>query len=287
MEKVLPWEEMIAIIAPHYPKGEKGRPPIRLETMLRIHFLQQWHGYSDSAMEDVLYDSVAARTFARVASDHVPGLFCKLRHLLERHALGKQLFEASREHLAQNGPLVKTGTIVDAALIAEPSWTKNKARQRDPEMKSTKNGNTWHFGIKAPVGTDTQRLVHSVAVTAANVHDSRMMAECLRGEEDVAYGEKEYVSEKRKVAAEEIGVEWRALRKATNKRMLNCVDPSFNKESNRTRAKVAHAIGVIKNLWGYRKTRYPGLKKNTGQVYTLMALASIYMARKSLVALQG
>ena len=144
MEKVLPWEEMIAIIAPHYPKGEKGRPPIRLETMLRIHFLQQWHGYSDSAMEDVLYDSVAARTFARVASDHVPGLFCKLRHLLERHALGKQLFEASREHLAQNGPLVKTGTIVDAALIAEP-YACGGVHPGSPRVPR-RPGGTWRIG---------------------------------------------------------------------------------------------------------------------------------------------
>ena len=151
-------------------------------------------------------------------------------------------------------------------------------------MKSTRKGNQWYFGMKAHIGTDTEGRVHSVEVTSTNVHDSVVMPKCLHGEEKVIYADKAYVNKARKKAAEDKGVEWRVLRKATRKRKLNCADTSLNRKSNRTWAKVEHAFGVIKNLWGYRKMRYRGLAKNTGQVYTLLALANIYMARKQLLA---
>ena len=148
-------------------------------------------------------------------------------------------------------------------------------------MKSTKKGKQWYFGMKAHIGTDLQGLVHSVAVTPANAHDATLMDECLHGQEKVIYGDKAYVSERRKSQAEAQGVEWRVLRKGTRK--LNCADQSFNKKSNRTRARVAHTFGVIKHLWCDRKTRYRGLRKNAAQVYTLAALANFYLARDSLL----
>ena len=288
MEKVLPWEAMLELIRPHYYKGEKGRRPMGLETMLRIYFLQQWFGYSDPAMEDELYDNMAVRIFAHVEVGQAPDetTICKFRHLLEEHGLTERLFELSRDIMEKRGLLVKTGTIVDATIISAPSSTKNQAKQRDPEMKSTKKGNQWYFGMKAHIGTDLQGLVHSVAVTPANAHDATLMDECLHGQEKVIYGDKAYVSERRKAQAEAQGVEWRVLRKATRKRKLNCADQSFNKKSNRTRAKVEHPFGVIKHLWGYRKTRYRGLSKNAAQVYTLAALANFYLARDSLLATQ-
>jgi IS5 family transposase len=193
---------------------------------------------------------------------------CKFRHLLGKHKLSEQLFAVSQQHLEERGLLVKSGTIVDATIISAPTSTKNKARKRNPEMKSTRKGNQWYFGMKAHIGTDTQGRVHSVEVTSANVHDSVVMPECLHGDEQVIYGDKAYVNK---------------ARKATRKRKLNCADKSFNRKSNRTRAKVEHAFGVIKNLWGYRKVRYRGLAKNAGQVYTLLALVNIYMTRKQLV----
>ncbi len=284
MDTVLPWEAMLDMIRPFYYKGGKGRPPIELETMLRIYFLQQWYGYSDPAMEDALYDNMAVRVFARVDAGHAPDetTICKFRHLLERHGLTRQLFKLSRDMLEERGLLLKTGSIVDATIISAPSSTKNQAKQRDPEMKSTKKGNKWYFGMKAHIGTDTRGLVHSVAVTPANAHDATLMDECLHGQEQVIYGDKAYVSGRRKAEAEAQGVEWRVLRKATRKRKLNCADQSFNKKSNRTRARVEHTFGVIKHLWGYRRTRYRGLAKNAAQVYTLAALANFYLARDSL-----
>ena len=286
MDKAMPWKRMVAVIEPHYPKGERGRRPFPLETMLRIHFMQQWFGLSDPGMEDELHDNVSSRVFAGLPVGVAPDetTICKFRHLLEKHKLAEQLFATSQKHLVQRGLMVKSATIVDATIISAPTSTKNKDRQRDPEMKSTRKGNQCYFGMKAHIGTDTEGRVHSVEVTSANVHDSVVMPECLHGGEKVIYADKAYVNKARKKAAEDKGVEWRVLRKATKKRKLNCADTSFNRKSNRTRAKVEHAFGVIKNLWGYRKVRYRGLAKNTGQVYTLLALANIYMARKQLLA---
>ncbi len=286
MNAVLPWDAMLDLIRPFYYKGDKGRPPIGLATMLRIYFLQQWYGYSDPGMEDALYDNVSVRVFAHVEAGHAPDetTICKFRHLLEQHGLTRRLFELSRDLLEQRGLLVKAGTIVDASIISAPSSTKNQAKQRDPEMKSTKKGNQWYFGMKEHIGTDPQGLVHRVEVTAANVHDATLMEACLHGQEKVIYGDKAYVSKQRKAEAEAQGVQWRVLRKATRTRKLNCADQSFNRKSNRTRARVEHTFGVIKHLWGYRRTRYRGLDKNAVQVYTLLALANFYLARDSLRA---
>ena len=286
MDKAMPWQIVLAIVEPHYPKGERGRRPFPLETMLRIHFMQQWFGLSDPGMEDELCDNVSLRVFAGLPAGVAPDetTICKFRHLLEKHKLAKKLFATSQQYLDQKGLMIKSGTIVDATIISAPSSTKNKDRKRDPEMKSTRKGNQWYFGMKAHVGTDTQGLVHSVEVTSANVHDSVKMPDCLHGEEQVVYGDKAYVNEARKEEAEKRGVVWRVSRKATKTRKLNCADKSFNRKSNRTRAKVEHVFGVIKNQWGYRKVRYRGLAKNAGQVYTLLALANIYMARKQLAA---
>ena len=185
MDTVFPWEAMPDVIRPFYFKGGTGRPPIGLETMLRIYFLQQWYGYSDPAMEDALCDSLAVRIFARVDAGQAPDetTICKFRHLLEQHRLTQRLFELSRDMLEKRGLLVKAGTIVDATIISAPSSTKNQAKQRDPEMKSTKKSNQWYFGMKAHIGTDTQGLVHSVAVTPANAHDATLLDVCLRPRE--------------------------------------------------------------------------------------------------------
>ena len=289
MDRVLPWDTFLAILKPYYPKGARGRPPIPLETMLRIYFMQQWFDLSDPAAEDAVHDIFPIRMFAKVQPGYAPDetTICKFRHWLEEHGLTKQLLRVSRRHLEKHNILVREGTIVDATIIAAPSSTKNKECKRDPEMASTKKGNTWHFGMKAHVGTDTQGLVHSVETSAANVHDSEMMAACLHGEEEVIYGDKGYVSEARKTQVEACGVTWRVLRKATRKRKLDCTDQSFNRKSNRTRARVEHVFGVIKHQWGFRKVRYRGLEKNTAQLYTLFALANFRMVGDRLLALQG
>ena len=285
MDAILPWKHLLKPIVKKYPKTGNGRRPISAQVMLRIYFLQQWYGLSDPGMEDSLYDIESMRRFAGVELSEIPDetTLCKFRHFLEKHRLTEKLFRITERYLSEQGLILSEGTIVDATIISAPSSTKNQDRERDPEMKQTKKGNTWHFGMKAHIGSDTQGRVHSVVVTDASVHDSVVMEDCLHGEEQAIYGDKAYASEERQQAAESQGIDWRVNRKARRGRKLNCADRSFNRKSNRTRARVEHVFGIIKHLWGYRKVRYRGLAKNAAQVFTLFALANMYMARRELM----
>ena len=180
MDQVIPWEELLKITRKHYPKKGNGRQPMPLERMLRIYFMQQWYGLSDPAMEDTLYDSESIRRFAGIdlEADAVPDetTILNFRHYLEAHHLTEKIFEKTKGYLADKGLLLREGTIVDATIINASPSTKNQDRKRDPEMKQTKEGNQWYFGMKAHVGTDTDRgLAHSIVVTNAGVHDSQVM----------------------------------------------------------------------------------------------------------------
>jgi len=289
MDAILPWKELLNVIKRHYPKVQNGRPPAGLEAMLRIYFMQQWYGLSDPAMEDSLYDITSMRRFAGLAMDEIPdeSTILRFRHRLERNQLTEKLFRKTEKYLSDRNLILSEGTIVDATIIAAPSSTKNKDRQRDPEMKQTKKGNEWHFGMKVHIGTDIQGRVHSAAVTDAGVHDSQMMDDLLHGEEEEVYGDKAYANRAKKEALEQAGVNWRVNRKASRNKKLNCADRAFNRKSNRTRSRVEHLFGVIKHLWGYRKVRYKGLEKNAAQVFSLLALANLYMSRRELASLQG
>ena len=199
MDEVMPWEELMKLVGEHYPKAGNGRQPMPLERMLRIYFLQQWYGLSDPGMEDALYDSEAMRRFAGIdlVADVIPDetTILNFRHLLEEHRLTERIFEMTRGYLSEKGLLVREGTIVDATIITAPASTKNASRTRDPEMKQTKKGNQWYFGMKAHVGTDTRRgVVHSIVVTNAAVHDSQVMEKVLHGEERALYGDKAYAN---------------------------------------------------------------------------------------------
>lgn len=284
MDTIFPWKLLLKPIHKHYPKAGNGRPPMALETMLRIYFMQQWYQLSDPAMEDSLYDIEAMRRFAQINLDSIPdeSTILRFRHFLEKHELTKKLFQVTEQYMSDQGLILSEGTIVDASIISAPSSTKNKDRQRDPDMRQTKKGNQWYFGMKTHIGTDTQGRVHSLVVTDASVHDSVVADELIHGEETVLYGDKAYASQARKEACEAQGMEWRINRKAKRGKKLNCADRSFNRKSNRTRARVEHAFGVVKHLWGYRKVRYKGLTKNAAQVFTLFALSNLYMARKEL-----
>jgi len=287
MDRILPWKLLLKPIRKHYPKAGNGRPPIAPEIMLRIYFMQQWYQLSDPAMEDSLYDIESMRRFAKISLDSVPdeSTILNFRHFLERHELTKKLFQSTEQYLSEHGMILSEGTIVDASIISAPSSTKNKDRQRDPEMSQTKKGNQWYFGMKAHIGSDTQGRVHSIVVTDASVHDSVVADELIHGEEQVIYGDKAYASAERKEAAEAKGVVWRVNRKAKRGKKLNCADRAFNLKSNKTRAKVEHAFGVVKHLWGYRKVKYKGLAKNATQVFSLFMLSNLYMARKELAVL--
>ncbi len=248
MDRVIPWAELLNLIKGCYPKAGNGRQPMSMEKMLRIYFMQQWYGLSDPAMEDALYDIESMRRFAGIdlEADVIPDetTILNFRHLLEKHELTKKIFEKTKHYLTEKGLLLREGTIVDATIISAPSSTKNRDNARDPEMKQTKKGNQWYFGMKAHVGTDTVKgLAHSVAVTDAAVHDSQVMDKLLHGEEQTIYGDSAYTSEKRKTDYEARGIEWHVNRKGCRHYQLTPEDAEYNHKQSQTRAKVEHLSG--------------------------------------------
>jgi len=202
MEAIIPWQELAEAIEPYYPKPEgAGRRPIGIQRMLRIHFIQHWFNLSDPAVEEALYDSRALRQFVSVdlGREPVPDetTICKFRHLMEKHNLGDHLFYLVNQYLKENGLKVSRGTIVDASIISAPSSTKNKKKERDPDMHQTRKGKQWYFGMKAHIGVDSRtKLIHSVVATPANVHDSRVLPDLLHGEETRVWGDSAYTGQK-------------------------------------------------------------------------------------------
>jgi IS5 family transposase len=291
MEAVVPWTRLLALIEPHYPKaGPKGgRPPMPLETMLRVYFLQQWYALSDPLAEEMLYDSDAMRQFAGIelGDDRIPGetTILNFRHLLEKHRLTEQLFVEVNSHLADQGITLRSGTLVDATIIDAPSSTKNETRTRDPEMSSTKKGNQWYFGMKAHVGVDADSgLVHSLETTTAKVPDTLVWNELLHGGETSVWADKGYVSSAREAAFSGPGKFWGVMRRAPRGGALHPVDADINRVIARVRARVEHPFRVIKRQFGYLKTRYRGLAKNRAQLFTLFALGNLFLVRRRLLA---
>jgi transposase, IS5 family len=291
MSAVVPWGKLEALIEPHYPKmGLKGgRRPFPLATMLRIYCLQQWYTLSDPGAEEALYDIQSMRAFAglELGRDAIPDetTILNFRHLLERHELTKSIFAAVAEHLAKKGELLRGGTIVDATLIAASPSTKNEAQKRDPEMSSSKKGNQWYFGMKAHIGVDAESgLVHTAGVTTGKVHDAKVMANLIREDDKAVYGDKGYASDEKRHAAEEAGVLWAVKEKAKPGRELTKRQRARNRRFGRVRAKVEHVFRVVKCQFGYRKVRYRGIAKNGAQVFALLALANLYLARGRLAS---
>jgi len=284
MDEVIPWEELLPLIKPYYPVAGNGRQPMPMARMLRIYFMQQWYGLSDPAMEDALYDIESMRRFAEIdiELDVVPDetTILNFRHLLERHNLTKKMFDKIKSYLSEKGLLLRKGTIVDATIINAPSSTKNRDNIRDKEMKQTKKGNRWYFGMKAHVGTDIGKgLAHSVVVTDAAVHDSQVMDNLLRKEEVAVFGDKAYASEKKRKEYEARGIRWCVNLKATRWRPLNEEEVESNHRWSQIRAKGEHAFLVVKHLWRYQKVKYKGLYKNAVQVFSLFMLANLYLVR--------
>jgi len=288
MEAVIPWQRFIARIEPHFPKGENGRPPHPLAGMLRIYFMQQWFNLSDPAMEDALYDSESMRRFAGIdlGADTVPDetTILRFRHLLEQHRLTEAMFAEVRKLLDKKGLLVKSGTIVDATIIAAAPSTKNAERERDPEMKQTRKGNQWYFGMKLHVGTDTSGLVHSVVSGHAAEADITRMEELLHGEESVLYGDRAYWCEDHRVQCRYAGIRYRVNRRAKPHAELSQWHKAINRSRSRVRARGEHAFHVVKRLWGFSKVRYRGLYKNTVRAFAMFALANLYLVRRKLMA---
>lgn len=290
MTRVVPWQKLIVLIEPHYPKGKTGRPPFAIQTMLRIHFLQQWFSLSDPAMEEALHDIPLYREFAMLGAGmtRLPdeSTILRFRHLLEAHELSARMLATVNEILQAKGLMLKVGSAVDATLISAPSSTK-KAGTRDPEMSQTQKGGSWYFGMKAHIGVDVESgLVHTVKCTPANVHDITVAHALLHGKEKIAFADAGYVGiEKR---GETGAVQWHVAmrpskrRKLDRSKRLDRIYDEIERLKAGVRAKVEHPFRVLKCQFGYLKTRYRGLAKNTAQIETQFALANLWMARRKL-----
>jgi IS5 family transposase len=294
MDQVVPWARLVGLIVPRYPEGKRGRPPVGIERMLRIYFLQQWYALADEALEDALYDSQALRNFAGIdlGREAVPDAttLLKFRHLLEAHELTRRIFEEVGALLGEKQLLMREGTLIDATIIAAPCSTKNRRRERDPDMHQTKKGNQWYFGMKAHIGADeSSGLVHSVEGTAANVSDISQAHTLLHGEEKRAGADAGYTGVEKRPEVVALGreIEWRvaprrSALKAQPEGWAKAIGGAWEKLKARARALVEHPFHIIKNIFRHRKVRYRGLEKNTGQLRVLFALANLYMVRRQL-----
>ena len=295
MEATIPWTRWVGLIEPFYYDGKQGRKPKPLETMLRMYLLQAWFSLSDEGVEDAIYDSYAMRRFMGLdfTLEQVPDATTLLhfRHLLEKHELGKVLFESQNEIFTEQGWIMRGGSIVDATIIAAPSSTKNATGTRDPEMRQTKKGNQWYFGMKAHIGVDAGTgYTHTVTATGANVHDLDEITDLVRDDDEVVYTDAGYqgVEKRREVTDDEhlSRVEFRVA--ARKGKLAAMADPDRQAESRQAgvRAKVEHPFLVVKRDFGFTKTRYRGLAKNLNHLHVLFASAN-WLMRARAVALSG
>ena len=301
MNQVVPWTELVALIEPHAPRpgARGGRPPFGVETMLRIHFLQQWFNLSDPAMEEALHDTPLFRQFAGldIGEDHLPdeSTILRFRHLLERQRIGEQILAGVNAMLTARGLMLQAGTVIDATIIAAPSSTKNKEGKRDPEMHQTKKGNQWHFGMKMHIGADADSgLVHTPVGTAANVHDITQAVHLLHGQESDVHADSGFrgVHKRPEIIKTHPDVNWHVAMTPGKRRALDKdslvreLTDALERTKAGIRAKVEHPFRVVKVLWGHAKVRYRGLAKNTAQFTTLFALSNLWMVRKQLLQMQ-
>ncbi len=284
MDGLIPWERLEARIEPFYPKVGRGRRPYPLAAMLRVHCVQVFYNLSDPAMEDLLYEVESVRRFVGLRlSGPLPDetTILNFRHLLERHGLGEALFDEINAHLASLGHRLKTGTIVDASLIAAPSSTKNRDGSRDPEMHQTKKGNQWYFGMKAHIGVDAASgLAHSLETTAANVSDVATAHALLHGGEERVWGDAGYQGVGRRAENRGVVVDWQIAMKRGKRRQLDKAgaQEAAERRKGSVRAKVEHPFLYVKRHFGYAKVRYRGLAKNRQRIAVLLGFSNLLIA---------
>ncbi len=280
METLVPWEEFCKVIEPFYPKAGNGRPPVGLERILRMYFIANWFNLSDVACEDALYDVPAFRDFCEfdLGQERIPDAttLMNFRHILEQNDLGAAMFAKVGALLLASGMKLSGGTIVDATIIAAPSSTKNEDKARDPEMRQTKKGNQWHFGMKVHIGVDSKTgLAHSATVTSAKVHDSQELPNLLHGKETRLYGDSAYTGQK--VILKQIAPKARDFtnKRASRNTPLTDADKETNRRKSQVRAKVEHPFRPLKNIYGFAKVRYRGLMKNANRAFAMLALINL------------
>src|ERR1035437_9897473 len=288
MEQIVPWAELQALVEPHYPKGENGRPPMGLSIMLRVYFLQQWFNLSDPGAEDALYESPVLRRFAGVdlgraaAPDETTIL--RFRRLLEQHELCGKILDKVNHYLASKGLRIATGTIVDATIIAAPSSTKNSKKERDPEMHKTKKGNQYYLGAKTHIGVDSKSgVVHSVCTSAASVHDKHMLPDLLHGEENKVWGDAGYQGQTKVIHEAAPKAQDMTNRRVKTKQGVDEVEKCKNRTKSRVRAKVEWPFRILKRVFGYTRVRYRGIVKNHHWHLAAFALVNLYQHRRRLI----
>jgi IS5 family transposase len=290
MNAVIPWQRLVDLIKPKYSSGKFGRPPFELEVMLRIHCLQQFYNLADAAMEEELFNTPLFRSFAQLEGmARVPDetTIMRFRHLLEEHQFAPMVLEAVNDELMRAGLKMSKGTIVDATMIASTPSTKNSNRARDPEMHQAKKGNQWYHGMKKHIGVDAESgIVHSVAHTAANVHDLDVAHGLVREDDELVFADAGYRGASKREEIAKKGAEWMIAKGYKERQLIEETGEDFEKTlleiepiKASIRAKVEHVFRVIKCQFGYRKTRYRGIQKNASQQTFLAALANIYMKR--------
>jgi transposase, IS5 family len=292
MEQIVPWVELQGLIAPHYPKGENGRPPVGLSIMLRVYFLQQWFNLSDPGAEEALYESPALRGFAGVDLGRAPApdesTILQFRPLLEKHELGEAMLQRVNEYLERKGMRITTGRIVDATIIHAPASTKNRNGQRDPEMHQTRKGRQWYFGLKAHIGVDSkQGHVHSVCTSAASVADKHMLPDLLHGEERKVWGDGAYQGQGETIRRAAPHAQDMTCRRTKYKNYVDESQRAKNRVKSRVRARVEHPFRILKRIFGFEKVRYRGLKKNHNRLCASFALVNLYQHRKRLVVMMA
>lgn len=288
MEKAVPWSDLLATIEPYYPTtGRRGRQPMPLNSMFRIHCVQHWFNFSDRQMEDAIYEIDSIRRFVGFGSvlDALPDetTILNFRHFLENHNLTAQLLSTINGHLQAQGLMLSHGTMVDATIIEAPTSTKNKKKQRDPEMHQTRKGNQWHFGMKVHIGADVNSgAVHSVTTTAANVADITELPNLLCGDDQVIFADAGYISDAYKRGSRELGIRWCVNDKRKPKHNLSAKQKKRNRQQSSVRARIEHVFRVMKRQFGFTNTRHKGPEKIRSQVNMLIGLTNLYMLRRQL-----
>ena len=291
MEQIVPWAELEALVEPHYPKGENGRPPVGLGIMLRIYFLQQWFNLSDPGAEDALYESPVLRRFVGIDLGRAPApdesTVLQFRHLLERHELGVAMLATVNRYLESQGIRITTGTIVDATIIHAPCSTKNQSGERDPEMHQTRKGKQYYFGLKAHIGADSKAgILHSVCTSAASVADKHMLPDLLHGEERKVWGDGAYQGQGDVIRQAAPHAQDMTSRRVRYKNFVDELQRAKNRVKARVRAKVEHPFRILKCIFGFETVRYRGLRKNHHRLCASFALVNLYLHRKRLAVAQ-
>ena len=264
MDRIVPWADLCAVIEPYYPKAGNGRPPVGLERMLRMYFVQHWFNLADEACEEALLDSVALRRFVGIdlGRERVPDstTLLKFRRLLEQHKLGAALFAQVGQVLQDRGMKVGTGTIVDATIISAPPSTKNAEGERDPEMHQTRKGQQWYFGMKLHIGVDSKTgLAHSAVVTAANVHDKHPLPQLLHGAEQEVYGDSAYASQRELIESKAPKAKDRTNQRVLGSGIVADLERIVNRIKSKVRSRVEHVFAVVKRNSPTSTVIAPGL----------------------------